>query len=158
VRRQVFDLYREYKDRLGELRGYCEDLLITLQASRVGLLCGYRPQLTAVHHIDSKRFKYRTLCRLFINEGRSEIGLYRMLGRGMPLSCAALARNMFWCFVQVRQRELGVRSALLTFLRYVAMFTCLLPDLTPRELQRLCVAVFHEACMFPTRMLFGWPL
>jgi glycosyltransferase involved in cell wall biosynthesis len=95
VRRQVADLYREFKSDLGSLRGYCEDLLLTLQVRRVGMLCGYRPQLGLRHHLDPRRFKFSTMSRMFIREGQSEVAMFRFLGRGRPWSAADLVRCHF---------------------------------------------------------------
>jgi len=126
ARRQVVDLYLEFRDDLGQLSGYCEDLLVTLQARRVGLLCAYRPQLSLRHHLDPKRFQMRAMARSFIKQGRSEVALYRMLRRGMPWSSTHLVRLLFWRVFQVARRRYSIRSGILMLVRDLSTLVALL--------------------------------
>jgi hypothetical protein len=76
--------------------GSCEDLLLARLAHRVGLACGYRPELSLVHHIDPARLQLGYVMRLMFGQGASEARVDRLLEwrrGGMTMRAAPSVRD-----------------------------------------------------------------
>jgi len=153
VRREVVELYREFEDQLSVVSRNCEDMLLALQAHRVGLLCGYRPQLSLFHHLSAERFRFRAMARMFMSSGRSEAAMFRLVRARPPWVGADAVRRQFWRLVQLAHRDLGVRSALLLVLRDGAMLRALLPDLEAHDYLELAAAAAMETVLLPMKVL-----
>ena len=87
VRREVAELYLAFEHvfggigRKGErVLGSCEDVLLARQAHRLGLRCGYRPEVELVHHIDQDRLALGQLLRFFYGQGYTEARVGDVLG------------------------------------------------------------------------------
>ncbi len=104
IRREVAALYVELAmadggaalagvGRVGKAAlGSCEDLLLARLAHRRGLACGYRPELSLVHHLDPTRLRLGYVVRLMFGQGASEARVDQLLQwkRGEPSVRAAL--------------------------------------------------------------------
>jgi len=91
VRREVAALYLEFEAQLGGIGrrgshwlGSCEDILLARQAHRLGLECGYFPELALVHHVDRTRLRFDYLLRFFFAQGLSEARVDAILGGAGP--------------------------------------------------------------------------
>ena len=87
VRRPVTELYLELEHRLAGIGrrgtrwpGSCEDILLARQAHRLGLACGYFPELVLVHHVDHARLRFDYLLRFFFAVGFGEARVDAILG------------------------------------------------------------------------------
>ena len=95
VRRPVWERFiqfcNENSDSLGLGRSgkklmAGEDSLLARMSYRVGLKCGYRPQLALTHKISANRVKFQYMCRIMRGHGASFFHLQRLLEGTEPFN------------------------------------------------------------------------
>lgn len=108
VRKPVGILYSDFVDgslagaglgRTGNQLLAGEDSLLSRFAHQAGYLCGYRPTLQLMHHIEPRRLEWSYLARLMKGHGISYVRLARICGGdfepvGNATACKIMLKNL----------------------------------------------------------------
>jgi len=119
VKRPVWELFvtfcNEHSESLGLGRSgkklmAGEDSLLARMSYRLGMKCGYRPQLSLVHRISSNRVNFRYMCRILRGHGASYFHLQRLLEKTEPF-------NLSWKYIIQQSLKRWFREGLAGLIR-----------------------------------------